>query len=300
MILVTGGDGFSGSRVVARLVAEGDHPRALVRNDARARQKLPARGVEIVTGDTTRPESLVPALAGVETVIHAAFITAERKQGPDVNYYATNVEGTANLVAAAKRAGVQRVVVLSGLGTKPGPPGSYMQGRYLAEEAVRQSGLAWSILGPSVQFGAGSAFFKGLTDLIRHVPIVPMIGSGRTHFQPIYVEDTVTCLLKMVREPRPYDGQRIEVGGPEIYTYAQILDMLMQTMGTRKLKVPGPIPLVYIGAGIMQAVLPRPPITVAALGLFGFENTTDLDATPRFFGFTPASLRTYLAEHGVD
>lgn len=300
MILVTGGDGFSGSRIIARLVAEGERPRALVRNETAARKKLPAQGVEIRIGDTTRPDTLDPALAGVDTVIHTAFITAERKQGPGVNYYATNVEGTANLVAAARRAGVQRIVVLSGLGTRPGKPGSYMQGRYLAEEEVRNSGLAWSILGPSIQFGPGSAFFKGLADLIRQAPVVPMIGSGRRHFQPIYVEDTVSCLLKMAREPQRYDGQRIEVGGPEIYTYAQILDMLMRTLGKRKLKVPGPIPFVYIGAGVLEAVLPKPPITVAALGLFGFENTTALDATERQFGFTPASLRSYLAEHGVD
>lgn len=300
MFLVTGGGGFSGSRIVARLVAEGEQTRALVRDEAAARRKLPAQGVEVQVGDTTRPDTLDPALAGVETVIHTAFITAERKQGPGVNYYATNVEGTRNLVAAAKRAGVRRIVVLSGLGTKPARPGSYMDGRYLAEQAVRESGLAWSILGPSVQFGPGSAFFKGLADLIRQAPVVPMVGSGNLHFQPIYVEDVVTCLLKMAREPERYDGQRLEVGGPAIYTYARILDMLMQTMGVRKLKVPGPMPFVYIGAALMEAVLVRPPITVATLGLFSFENTTDLDAVERHFGFTPASLATYLAEHGVD
>ena len=300
MFLVTGGSGFSGSRIVARLVAEGEPSRALVRNEADARQKLPAQGVEICVGDTTRPETLDPALAGVETVIHTAFITAERKQGPGVNYYATNVEGTRNLVAAAKRAGVRRIVVLTGLGTKPARPGSYMEGRYLAVQAVRGSGLAWSSLGPSVQFGPGAAFFKGLADLIRQAPVVPMIGSGQVHFQPIYVEDVVTCLLKMAREPARYDGQQIDVGGPAIYTYARILDMLMQRMGVRKLKVPGPMPFAYLGAALMEALLPRPPITVAALALFSFENTTDLDAVERHFGFTPASFATYLAEHGVD
>ncbi|HEX9412456.1 MAG TPA: NAD(P)H-binding protein, partial [Ktedonobacterales bacterium] len=271
MILVTGGGGFSGSRIVARLVSDGERPRALVRDESAARRKLPAE-VEIVVGDTTRPESLAPALAGVETVIHTAFITAERKQGPGVSYYDTNVRGTENLVAAARSTGVQRIIVLSGLGTRMDKPGSYMQGRFLAEEAVRQSGLAWSILGPSVQFGPGSAFFKGLTDLIRQVPVVPMIGSGRRRFQPIYAEDVVTCLLKMAREPQRYDGQRLDVGGPDIYTYAHILDMLMGTMGKRKLKIPGPMPFVAIGAGIMEAVLPHPPITAAALGLFTFDN----------------------------
>ncbi|HEY7982748.1 MAG TPA: NAD(P)H-binding protein [Ktedonobacterales bacterium] len=298
MILVTGGAGFSGARIVARLAGTDDRPRALVRDVAAARRKLP-EGVEIVAGDTTKPETLAPALAGIETVIHTAFVTAERKQRPGVRYWDTNVRGTENLVAAAKEAGVRRIVVLSGLGTKAAKAGSYMQGRFLAEESVRQSGLAWSILGPSVQFGPGSAFFKGLVDLIRTAPVVPMIGSGRRHFQPIYVEDVVTCLLKMAREGARYDGQRIEVGGPEVYTYARILDLLMDTMGRHKLKLPGPMPLVAIGAGVMEALLPRPPITTAVLGLFAFENTTALDSVEREFGFQPLSLRAYLAEHGV-
>jgi uncharacterized protein YbjT (DUF2867 family) len=299
MILVTGGAGFSGTRIVARLARDGDRPRALVRDVAAARGKLP-QGVEIVQGDTTRPETLGPALAGIETVIHTAFITAERKQRPGVRYWETNVRGTENLVAAAKEAGVQRIVVLSGLGTKPATAGSYMNGRFLAEESVRQSGLRWSILGPSVQFGSGSAFFKGLTDLIRSAPVVPMIGDGRRKFQPIWVEDVATCVVMMAREGERYDGQRIEVGGPEVYTYARILDLLMDAMGKHKLKVPGPLPLVAIGAGVMEALLPRPPITTAVLGLFSFENTTALDSVERLFGFQPASLRTYLAEHGVD
>ena len=300
MILVTGAGGFTGSRIVARLAADGERPRALVRDADAARRRLPADGVDLVTGDTTRPDSLGPAVAGVDTIIHAAFVTADRKQGTGVNYQATNVDGTRNLVAAAKAAGVRRIVVLSGLGTKPSSSGSYMEGRYLAEQAARESGLAWSILGPSVQFGPGAAFFKGLADLIRQVPVVPMIGSGKRRFQPIYVEDVVTCLLKMVREPERYDGQRLDVGGPTIYTYAQILDLLMRTMGTRKLKVPGPVPFAYVGAAVMEAILPRPPITVAALGLFGFDNVTDLNVVERRFGFTPTDLRAYLGQHGVE
>ncbi len=300
MILVSGAAGFVGSRVMARLVADGETPRGLVRDMTRASSRLPATGAEIVVGDTTRPETLDAALADADTVIHTAFITAERKQGPGVNYYRTNVEGTANLVNAAKRAGVKRIVVAGGLGTKPSSPGSYMEGRHLADESVRKSGLAWSILGPSIQFGAGSAFFNGLADLIQQVPlVVPMVGSGRTRFQPIWVEDVVTCLLMMARQPTRYDGRTIDVGGPEIYTYAQILDLLMDALGTHKLKVPGPTPFVVLGATMMEAVLPKPPITRAATALFSFDNVAAPDSVEREFGFKPTSLRAYLAEHGV-
>lgn len=300
MILVTGGNGFVGSRLLARLAAEGERPRALVRAAASSRAGWPPEGVEVVTGDTTRPATLDVSLEGVDTIIHTAFITADRKERTGVNYYATNVEGTANVVAAAKRAGVQRIIVLTGLGTQPAHPGSYMQGRYLAVQEVRNSGLAWSALGPSIMFGPGAAFFKGLADLIRKLPVVPMIGSGSRKFQPVYVEDVVTCLLKMAREPEQYDGKSIDIGGPDVLSYARILDLLMDTLHVHKPKVPGPTPFAYLGTAVMEAVLPKPPITVAALGLFAFDNTTDPDSVQRHFGFAPAALAPYLAEHGVN
>ena len=300
MILVTGAAGFAGSRIIARLVEQGAGPRALVRSSAQA-ARLPRQGVEVVIGDTTRPETLRPAMAGVETIIHCAFVTADRKEGPGVNYYETNVTGTRNVVAAAREVGVKRIVELGGLGTQPAASGSYMETRYQADAAIKSSGLAWSILGPSVQFGKGSAFFKGLADLIRSVPLVtPVIGTGNLRFQPIWVEDVVTCILKMAQDPEQYDGKVIEVGGPEIYSYNEILDMLMQALGKRRIKLPSPKPLAALGATAMAAVLARPPITPAAIELFDFENTTALDSVSYNFGFQPMSLRAYLRDHGAE
>jgi len=298
MILVTGATGFVGRALIERLVNEGERPRCLVRDEAKARQVLPA-AVDLVTGNILHPETLAPACADIDIVVDSSFMTAELKPHGEETYYNVNVSGTANLVDAAKRAGVSRFVAVSGLGTKPDKPGTYMQGRYLAEETIRGSGLGWSIIQPSIQFGSGSAFFKGLADLIRTVPVaVPVAGSGKEPFQPIWVEDVATCLIKMIRDPS-CDGHVYVVGGPEIFTYNQILDLLMDRLNIHKLKVPGPRPFVWLGAAMMQAVLPRPPITTAALELFKFPNTTDIDSVQKSFGFQPSSLRTYLAEHGV-
>jgi uncharacterized protein YbjT (DUF2867 family) len=297
MILVTGADGFVARHVVRQLVENGESPRALVRNAARARSLLPESIVTIVAGDTTRPDTLEAALTGIDTIIHGAFVVAIRKQGPESRYYETNVVGTKNLLHAAKSTGARRIYVLGGLGTKPSATDSYMQGRYEADEAVKNSGLAWSILGPSVQFGEHAAFFAGLADLIRRAPVVPMIGNGRRLFQPIWVEDVARCVVRMVQEPERYNGRYIEVGGPAVYTYAQILDMLMQRIGQRKPKVPGPIPLVRLGAAMMETFLKRPPITRAAVGLFDFDNVTTLDSVVSNFDFTPLNFETYLSTH---
>ncbi len=299
MILITGSTGFVGRHLVKRLVAEGEKPRCLARSQQKAIQTLPTDKIAVAIGDTTRPDTLEPAMQGVETVVHSAFITADIKEGRGVSYQGVNVDGARNVVEAAQRAGVKKIVLVSGLGTRPDKPGSYMQGRYLAEQIVKNSGLSWSVIQPSVQFGEQAAFFKGLADLIRSAPVVPIIGTSQRHFQPIWVEDVAQCLMMQIREERR-NGKTYVVGGPEQFTYREILEMLASALGKKRLNVPMPMPLAYLGAAAMQTVLPRPPVTTAALALFSFEQTTDLNAVERDFGFQPLSWRAYLAEHGVD
>jgi NADH dehydrogenase len=299
MILITGATGYIGRRLVARLVAQGERPRCLVREINRAKRLLPADKVELVQGATTPPDSLDAAVQGVDTIVHAAFLTADRKQSTGNEYVKTNVQGTANLIDAAKKAGVKRIIEISGLGTKPGKPGSYMQGRYLAEKMLKESGLDWTIIQPSVLFGKNAPFVKGLADLIRTSPVVPLIGGGKIMFQPIWVEDVVTVVVKVVQDPAGTTKRTYTIGGPAYYSFSQIIDILLKTMHKQRIKAPAPTPLVGIGAAVMEAVLPKPPITKAAMILFTFDNTTDLKSVERDFGFTPMSFTTYMKEHGV-
>ncbi len=299
MILITGATGYIGRHLVARLVAQGEHPRCLVRDTKRAAGILPAAGVELVQGETTDPASLAAAVRGVDTIVHAAFLTADRKQSPGNHYETTNVQGTANLIKAAQEGGVKRIIEISGLGTKPDKPGSYMQGRYLAEKMLKESGLDWTIIQPSVLFGKGAPFIKGLTDLIRTTPIVPLIGGGKTLFQPIYVEDVVTVIVKVLEDPARTTGKTYTIGGPQYYSFTQIIDALLHAMHKSRVKAYAPTPLVGVGAAVMEAVLPKPPLTSAAMALFSFNNTTDLNSVERDFAFTPMSFTNYLEEQGV-
>src|SRR6202165_3373867 len=200
MILITGATGYIGRHLVARLVQQGERPRCLVRDPNRAATILPAGSVEFVQGDTTQPPTLEAAMRDVDTIVHTAFITADHKQSSGNHYETTNVEGTANLIKAARAAGVKRIIEMSGLGTKPDKPGSYMQGRYLAEKMLKESGLDWTIVQPSVFFGKDASFIKGLADLIRSAPVVPLIGGGKMKFQPIYVEDVVTVVMNILED----------------------------------------------------------------------------------------------------
>ncbi len=299
MILITGATGYIGRHLVARMVAQGERPRILVRDAKRAAEILPADKVELVQGDTLDPKALKGAVKGVDTIVHAAFITADHKESAGNHYEDTNVRGTGNLIRAAKEAGVKRIVEISGLGTKQDKPGSYMQGRYLAEQMLKDSGLDWTIIQPSVLFGKDAPFIKGLTDLIRTAPVVPLIGGGKTMFQPIYVEDVVTVIMKVLEDPARTNGKIYTIGGPEYYSFRQVIDVLLDTMHASRIKAPAPTALVGIGAAVMEAVLPKPPLTKAAMTLFSFDNTTDKRGVERDFGFVPVSFREYMQKHGV-
>lgn len=294
MLLITGATGYIGRHLVTRLVTEGERPRCLIRNTKRVAGILPVDKVEFVRGDTTQFSSLGAALAGIDTVVHTAFITADHKQSAGNRYEATNVQGTANLIRAAKGAGVKRLIEISGLGTKPDKPGSYMQGRYEAEKMLKESGLEWTIIQPSVLFGKDAPFIKGLADLIRTSPVVPLIGGGKTMFQPISVEDVVTVILKVLADPVASKNKTYTIGGPSYYSFTQIIDELLKAMHKRRLKLYAPTPLVGMGAAMMEVVLPKPPLTKAAMTLFSFDNTTDLDSVERSFGFAPMSFSAYM------
>ena len=299
MILIAGSTGYIGQHLVRRLVEQGERPRCLARDPYKAARLFTAEQVKVAQGDTTQPETLATAMQGVDMVVHAAFITADRKEGPGNNYTATNVQGTENLVKAAQAAGVKHVIEISGLGTRSDKPGSYMQGRYLAEKCLKESSLDWTIIRPSVLFGKDAPFLKGLAGLIRTSPVVPLIGGGKVMFQPIYVEDVVSVILKVLAEPQDFSHATCTIGGPDYYSFTQIIEALLHTMHKKRLKAPAPRPLVGIGAAVMEAILPKPPLTKAAMTLFSFDNTTNLDSVETQFGFKPVSFQRFLQEQGI-
>ncbi|HVC81861.1 MAG TPA: NAD-dependent epimerase/dehydratase family protein [Chloroflexota bacterium] len=294
-ILITGATGYIGRHLVARLAARGAHPRCLLRSSS-GRGALP-EGAEPVAGDLGDPASLDAAMKRVTAIVHLAAVVANLKQSKTVSYRGVNDEGTANLVRAARRSGVAHFVHLGGLNTIPGSANSYIRTRYNGEQHVRTGGIPYSILQPSILFGDGSQFFTTLADLARRSPILPVPGNGRLRFQPIWVEDVVTCLLALLDEGGR--DETVGVGGPAYYTYDQLLDLIGARIGKRRPKVHLPLPLVTPAAAVMERLLPRPPVTVAALELFASgDNVTSLDSVSARFGFQPRSLEEQLRGQG--
>ena len=296
MILVTGASGFVGSHVIRRLQESGTEVRAMVRDRSKAPAAL--QEAEVVEADLIRLESLPTAVSGVNVIIHAAAITADQKEPYRGAYDQINRVGTTNLVAAAKAAGVGRLVVMSGLGTKPAPTGTYMATRWGLEQAVRESGIPFVILQPSVLFGERAEFIAALARLIRISPVVPLIGGGKVRFQPLWLEDLATCLIKAIDADQLTD-KAVGLGGSEYATFKEVIETICQVMSVRRLLVPLPLEIARVQAAVMTALLPHPPLTPGALELFAFDNATHLDAVDRNFGFHPRGFREHLRAHGI-
>ena len=286
LVLVTGATGFVGGYLVRQLLSQGHQVRCLVHSTADL-GRLPGLPVELSVGDITQAGPLSDACAGTAGVIHLAAIIREKGRA---TFRQVNTEGTRHLVAAAQRAGVGRFVYMSNLGVRgPEPAYPFLHSKWLGEETVRESGLAYTIFRPSVMFGPEDRFVNVLADLIRRAPVVPVIGPGRTRFQLISVAEVTRCLATALEDKR-FIGQTVEIGGPEYLSYEEIIDLIIRTLGKRRLKIHIPVPLMRPVVWLMERLLPQPPVTSQQLSMLGRDNITELDAVEQWFGFRPTPL----------
>ena len=283
MILVTGGSGFIGRRVTSRLMEGGNSVRVLARGQRRADQPS---GVEVVRGDVVSAEGLSEAMSEVEKVIHLVAII--RESGSQT-FEAVIQQGTERLVEAAKVAGVKKFVYVSAIGAQDDPYYPYLRAKWAAERAVALSGLKFTILRPSIIFGEGDEFINALAGLVRYNPVVPVAGDGKTKFQPLWVEDLVTCIVACLDE-EAHGGQTLAVGGPEHLTYEEILDTVKEALGKSRIKVHVPLAVMRPLAQMMEWVLPKPPVTRDQLKMLALDNITETDSMMRGFGVQPRSL----------
>ena len=286
MILVTGAAGFVGRHVVRELTSRGHEVRALVRTQSRA-ALISGPSVEIATGDVLDPGSLTAAFEGVDAVIHLVAIIRERGS---LTFSRVNHEGTRNVANAAASAQVKRFVHASTIGASADQTTSYLHSRWLAEQEISQAGFSSTIVRLSLGFGEGDEFTNVLAAQVKLAPVVPIIGDGATRLQPIVVQDIARCLV-LSYEQDGVAGKTVEVGGPEHFTYEEMVDLVIETMGARRLKVHLPPRLMGPVVAVMEALMPRSPVTVDQLKMLNLDNTTTLDSVEASYGFVPVSPR---------
>ncbi len=293
-ILVTGASGFVGSHLVPALVSAGHRVVALARTPASGEQvvgRLPVAqrdAVDVRIGDVTRPESLGSALAGVDAVVHLVAIPRDYSGGAAMRL--VNTEGTRAVVVAMQAAGVRRLVHLGAMGVEDVPDLHYASSKAKAEALVRASGLDWTILKPSLQFGEGDGFFNIVAGLVRISPgIVPVPGNGRSRFQPIHSGDVATVAVRALADPATI-GHAFDLGGPRYWTYTEITREVLTALGKRRLVVPMPLVLIRLVAGTSELVHIPFPVATDQLRQLRLDNIGPLDLIPTRFGFEPRPM----------
>lgn len=289
-IAITGGAGFVGKNIIAAL---GDRPIRVLVRDQRDARDIAGPNVEIVTGDVTRPETLRAAMEGVEAVIHLVAIISEEGNATFDNVIR---QGTVNVLAEARRADVRRFLHMSALGTRNDPRFGYFEAKWQAEQAVQRSGIPWTIFRPSVIFGLGDEFITTLAGLVKSAPVIPVVGSGKSKFQPIFVREVAASFARALDDPSTA-GHIYELGGGKTYTYEEMLDVIARQLGVSK-------PKVHVPASLMKAVLKfskplpktlRPPVTDEQLKMLAIDNATGKSATAELIGRSPLAL-----EEGIE
>jgi NADH dehydrogenase len=286
-VSVFGGTGFLGRRLVRQLAAEGATLRIAVRSPDRARRVLPAAVLDHVTlfrADVHDQASVAAAVAGADAVVNAVSAYVEK---PGATFESVHEQGARTLAQEAAAAGVARFVLVSGIGADPESRSPYIRARGRGELAVRQAFPGATIVRPSAMFGPGDALFGTLADLVRLLPVVPLIGGGRTRLQPVYVEDVAEGIARMLAD-RAAAGPIFELAGPGVYTVRELAGFALRLMDKRRLLLPVPFAVAEIQARLFE-FLPSPPLTTGQVDLLRADNVasgalpgfSDLDIRPK-------------------
>jgi NADH dehydrogenase len=278
-ILVTGGTGFVGPKVVHALRAQGRDVRALVRRPERAAQ-LAGWGVELATGDVTDRESLRAAADGCTHVVHLVAIL----KGTPSDFHRVMTQGTQNCLAAAKEAGVQRFVLMSALGTSDTTKDTvpYFASKWAMEQATVQSALEYTIFRPSFVFGRDGGALPTFVKQVRYSPVVTVIGTGVQRIQPIFVEDVAQYFAQGVDHPQAAN-RTFELGGPDVVTWNDLYLTIAKVLGKRRRLLHVPSGVARTGAQLTQWA-PGAPLTTDQIAMIetGDNVVSDTDAVDTF------------------
>jgi NADH dehydrogenase len=288
-VFVTGGTGFVGRALVQALRAEGHVVRCLTRRGSEADLKG-LEAIERVEGDVLESaDGLAYAMSGCDAVVHLVGIIREIPARA-IMLEQVHIDGTANVVTATETAGVRRYLHMSALGTRPNARARYHQTKWRAEDVVRASALDWTIFRPSIIYGPGDAFITMLARMIRALPAVPVIGTGRSRLQPVQVGLVAEGIARALDHTASI-GRTWEVGGPDVLMFDELLDLIATVIKGR------PVPKVHIPVAVVRALarffenFAFFPVTRDQLLMLEEDNVCDAEPFLRAFGLAPVPLK---------
>ncbi len=295
-VTVFGGSGFLGRQIVKHLAAEGTKIRVGVRHPERASflERFGRDGqIELVQADVWDESTVACAVKQSGSVINTVGHYVEKGKA---TFDVVHGQGALHVARQARQAGVERLIHISGLGADPASDSPYVRARGIGEALVKKAFEGVTILRPSVIFGPDDAFFNTLAGLARHSPILPLFGMGRTNLQPVFVENVAEACVRVLANPSTI-GKVYELGGPEVYTYRALVQLVLKQVDRRRILVPVPF-FVWDALATLLAFLPNPPLTRDQVKLMKRDNVVDgKELTLKDLGIDPVSVEEILPSY---
>ena len=295
-VVVFGGSGFIGRYLVRRLAQHGWRVIVAVRDPEGARflQPLGSVGQIVpVRTDIGDRASVDRVLAGAQAAVNLVGLLYERGRQ---SFRRIHVEGARNIAEAAAAAGARRLVHISAIGASLCSPAAYARSKAAAEQAVCEAFTGATVVRPSIVFGAEDRFFNLFGCLAVFSPVIPLFGGGTTRFQPVYVDDVAAGIVAAL-EDETAPGRTYEFGGPAVYSFHQLMEVVRRETGRRVLLAPVPWLVGHLQAALLQ-LLPAPLLTTDQLRLMQSDNVVAPGAlTLADLGIRPTTIEVIVPEY---
>jgi len=288
VVTVFGGTGFLGRRVVRHLRDKGFSVRIASRHPRSSSGGDPE--VQPIAADVRERESIAAAVRGASGVVNAVSLYVERGT---VTFHAVHVVAAQRLAEQARKAGVERLIQISGIGADAASSSPYIRARGQGEQAVRAAFPNSGVIRPAVMFGPDDAFLNTLVQLLRRLPIYPMFGRGQTRLQPADVEDVGEAVARLM-QMTPAEAITVECGGPRVYTYEELLRTIGRAANVKRVLVPVPFAAWHALTWVAE-MLPAAPITRNQVELMEIDTVVSADV-PGFaeLGISPRAIEEVL------